>query len=328
MGRARARGARQAYGPAGEVIPRLEWDIAGDCEEPVYRALYWRASVPVSNRGPVRNSYDIGAFLAQLEQLFGSVSAADIRVRPGRKRRTQTVTVKPGEAGPLTLVLQVRCRTCSACGRQRRRLWAARAHAETEASFRTWFCTLTLSPQVRERCLTAARLHCRRRGVDFDQLSEPEQFAFYGSEMMVDVTKYLKLLRKGYSVPQKDGTAKWVPGAAFRYLVALESHKDGAPHVHLLLHEQDPKRPLRKSRLEMRSRHHPFGAWRGGFTKHVLVGEDVTQRKAVGYVVKYVAKQLGGRVRASLRYGDGRSSGTGRSVAFNPPKEEINLGRS
>lgn len=307
MGRARAAGAQQAYGPAGEIVPRLEWDIAGDCEEPVWRVLYWRASVPVTGRGPVRHSYELGEFMAALERLFGGIQSADIKVRPGSRKPTRHVTVRSGgDAGPLTLVMSVRCRSCEACKRQRLRLWMARAHAETESSFRTWFTTLTLSPSYREQCLTAARLKMRRRGVAFDQLDEQDQFAGYAREVGIEVSKYLKLLRKGYSVPQKDGTAKWVPGAKFRYLVAVESHKSGDPHVHMLLHEYDPKRPLRKSRLEQRSRHHPFGAWRLGITHHRLIGQDTTQRKAVGYVCKYIAKEMAGRVRASLRYGDRR----------------------
>jgi hypothetical protein len=68
-----------------------------------------------------------------------------------------------------------------------------------------------------------------------------------------------------------------------------ERHKTGAPHLHVLVHEVSPV-PVRWADLS--------GCWHWGFSKW-----NPADAKAVGYVVKYLTKQVDARVRASLRYG-------------------------
>ena len=89
------------------------------------------------------------------------------------------------------------------------------------------------------------------------------------------MTKMFKRLRKdGYN---------------FRYLYVLEAHKDGYPHVHMLVHEvsaQIPKRAL--------------GAqWPYGFSSFKLVDDP----RAASYITKYLVKDMRSKIRASQKYG-------------------------
>lgn len=307
MGRALAHGARQAFWPDGGIRPLVEWDVSAGCEQPETQVLYWRASPTPRGRGPRQdrgaNREAVTAFIAAVEAAFPGQGPVRVSVRSA-PRRSRTAVVVPRDSGPLTLVMQLRCRCCPWCVRAKRAEWARRAESEHQAAVRTWFTTLTIDPATAHQCLTRARLRSRRRGVDFDTLAHVEQRALMRDQLSDLVTKYLKLLRKGYSVPQRDGPAKAIPGARFRYICAFEfGDQNGRVHAHLLLHEADASRPLRKARLEQRSRHHPFGAWHHGYVMPRLVGLDLEEKRAIRYVAKYLAYGPAGRVRASLRYG-------------------------
>lgn len=187
------------------------------------------------------------------------------------------ITVEPGTATPLTLTILARCRRCDACRRYRARLWTARAIAETRASARTWFGTLTLSPAERFRLLGQVRTSLKGGGEDFDRLAPLEQFRRYADAAQRDITLWLKRVRKE-------------SGAKLRYLAVTEEHVSGDPHWHVLVHEPHALTPVRKSVLQSQ--------WRLGFSRWKLCDSG-----SAGYACKYLAKTLLARVRASQRYG-------------------------
>jgi len=160
--------------------------------------------------------------------------------------------------------MDVPCRQCEACLKNRGRMWAARALRETKQAERTWFCTYTVNPENRVRVRIAAR---RAYGSE-------DYLALY-KVISKDFTKYLKRVRKE-------------SGSTIRFLLAAERHNDGFPHLHALIHEV--KGGVTKRTLQ--------GQWTLGFS-HVRL----TDGKEAHYVTKYISKQYLARVRASLRYG-------------------------
>jgi hypothetical protein len=119
----------------------------------------------------------------------------------------------------------------------------------------------------------------RLQGIDFERLPPAEQFSLRHTEISRELTKYLKRVRKE-------------SGAKFRFLLVAEAHKSGLPHYHLLLHEHDQFRPVRKSVLEAQWKAYGFSKWR-------LIEDE----RAARYVCKYLSKDAIARVRASIRYG-------------------------
>ena len=179
------------------------------------------------------------------------------------------------------------CRKCSQCLQVRSKRWAARASAEIMMSHRTWFGTLTWGAE-RERHKAIARRMALSQGHGvWEGIDQDRQLAFLWKSVGPDVTRYLKRVRKEASM-------------AFRYCAIVEPHKDGFPHVHMLIHELDGE--LRKRTLD--------GQWRVGFSQWRLV--DTGQVSAAWYVAKYLAKHNAARVRASGGYGRARE---GASVA-------------
>lgn len=175
--------------------------------------------------------------------------------------------------------VSTRCRKCAPCLEHRQRLWAARAIDETLASNRTWFGTLTINPaqRFRYRLLADQRLERRGHG-SWSSQSEGAKFKALVDVIGPDITKWLKRVRKQ-------------SGAALRYLLVSEAHKDGFPHFHILVHERSlnvTERTLRKQ-------------WLVGFSHFRLV--DRTDRRAASYVCKYLSKDAQTRVRGSVRYG-------------------------
>lgn len=176
-------------------------------------------------------------------------------------------------ASPLPVEFSARCRKCPGCLRHRQRLWTARAIDETKASKRTWFCTLTVRPEDRFRMdLIAERYAMIRRLAD-----EPPEEVFRLRAKIVgqEVTRWLKRVRKN-------------SGAKLRVLLVTESHKDGYPHFHALIHETSGT--VTKRVLE--------AGWRVGFSQFRLCDPG-----ASGYVAKYLSKVALTRVRASRHYG-------------------------
>lgn len=186
------------------------------------------------------------------------------------------VTVQKGKHLPSFVEMQVRCRKCSACLRYRATLWRYRAEEEIRASQRTWMATLTLRPEAYVHLLSKVRVSAAKSAVTFEELSEDEQERRVHGQLYRDVQLWLKRLRKR-------------TGKRFRFLAVTEHHESGVPHMHLLIHEQDQH--LLYSELS--------GSWGLGFDKFKLVDGP----RAAGYVVKYLAKELRSRVRASQFYG-------------------------
>lgn len=219
----------------------LEWDISGRCTQPYVLELAGRPDPGLGGRH---------------------------------------VVVRPGERHTLYADLTVPCRACAACLRARRRLWTQRAIVETRSSARTWFVTLTLSPDAHVLMRYRALQRLRRASVNIDVLTEDEQQAEVHNEIGAEITKYIKRVRKNSAAPM-------------RYLCAAEKHKSGLPHYHLLIHEQFNDKPIRWKTLAQ--------AWRLGFGTWKLVDDSLS----VAYVCKYLSKSTRARVRASCRYGGG-----------------------
>lgn len=186
--------------------------------------------------------------------------------------------VFPLEGKHMSVDMWTRCRRCDPCLRARRLLWQDRGRVEYASAPRTWLLTLTNSPERHAHQLSLVRRALAKQGVDYDALAYGEQFTLRAAEMGKEHTKFLKRLRKNSAAP-------------FRYLSVTEMHKSGLPHLHVLLHEQDWMRPLRKDMIQ--------SCWSDGFSNCKLV-ESVAQ--AV-YVCKYLSKTSVARVRASLGYG-------------------------
>lgn len=156
--------------------------------------------------------------------------------------------------------LDTPCRKCERCLQNRRLLWKGRMEKEIRKSFRTWFGTITINPQA--RFMFSLRAGSRDYHSSYRIISK-------------EMTKYFKRLRKA--------------GYKFRYVLVAESHKDGYPHLHLLVHEV--AKPIPKKRLQ--------SEWTHGFTNFKLVNDF----SAAHYVAKYLAKDARTRIRASQEYG-------------------------
>lgn len=219
-----------------------EWSIAGDCESPYFTEIQGR---------PER--------------------------RPGDPRY-QIVGV--GHPTPQTLWLHTRCRRCRRCLRMRARRWFGGALRETKASTRTWFGTLTLSPEWQLRALSTARVNLAAQGVDFDCLDGPAQFLERHKAVSPELTKYIKRIRKE-------------SGAALRYLLVAEKHESGLPHYHMLVHEAPLGGTVSHRTLSTQ--------WGLGFERWRL--SDPQKPARAGYLCKYLSKSLQARVRASQGYG-------------------------
>jgi hypothetical protein len=162
--------------------------------------------------------------------------------------------------------------------RHRQQLWAARAVDEITVSGRTWFGTLTLSPEKALQLQYASELRKVRQGWQLAELADTDRFQAIREEASVEVTKWLKRVRKN-------------SGATLRYLLVCEHHKSGMPHWHILLHERSGK--VLKRKLE--------ASWGYGFTHFRLVPPG--DNNAAYYCAKYLGKSAEARLRASLQYG-------------------------
>lgn len=193
------------------------------------------------------------------------------------------VLVAPGRAHPLELGMEVPCRKCRRCLIYRSALWTGRAKAEIGMSVRTWFGTLTLNPGEQYRAVSEARLEAHAEHLDYDALSEEERFIRRVRVIAREITKWLKRVRKEARAP-------------LRFMLVAERHKSGEPHWHVLVHEPT-FRPVRYETLKKQ--------WFLGHAQFKLVNDE----QPASYVCKYLTKvNEGARVRASLHYGEGRSS--------------------
>lgn len=220
---------------------RGTWDVSRDCERPVPVSLASRAT------GEFRNVTKFG--------------------------------VKPVPGIELNLLTP--CRRCRVCLAKKARLWTWRALNELECAERTWFGTLTTSPET-DFWIDSV---CATRKRDFWMLSSDKKFAAQAQVLGIEATKWLKRVRKN-------------SGCRFRYLLVTETHdsrktapeKKGRPHLHCLIHEFAGQ-PIPKRILD--------AAWHHGHTQFRLTAGS----KVAWYVSKYITKASDARVRASLDYG-------------------------
>lgn len=122
--------------------------------------------------------------------------------------------------------------------------------------------------------------------VDWDSLSPDDRFNSHCKPLIAEFQRFMKRLRKC--------------AAGLRYVLVVERHKSGDPHLHLLLHENIE--PVRWRAID--------AAWNWGFHKSTLVPPDEGGAHAA-YVAKYLTKSAANKVRASLHYGataDARSA--------------------
>lgn len=204
--------------------------------------------------------------------------------RPKSKARKplHVVDVRKQETVPVNVEMQVPCRRCDNCLKRRSQHWYMRALSETRAAQRTWFGSLTLSPEQHVRVAAACRIQMAENGDDFDLLPQGKQFAMRHACISRELTLYLKRVRKR------------VPSCKFSFVCVVEAHTEklnGLPHYHMLIHEAPGSSPVPHRILS--------NEWRVGFSNWKLL---VTATK-VGYVTKYLSKSMLARVRASIDYG-------------------------
>lgn len=256
------------------LVRKLEWDISNGCGQPHIVNLVsdlTDRSIMASRPHQHIERFEDGTFTVK-----SSMKVVKIR------KDILDNSIKQ----PYYIDLVTPCRTkCEVCRQHRAKVWAQRAYHETAYSSRTWFMTLTCSPHQRVRAHILAR-----------QKYGNETFNSISKIVMSWFTLYLKRVRKQ-------------SGVKFRYLLAVEPHKDGFPHLHVLIHERGQE--IRKRLLEAQ--------WRSiGITSCELVQNG----KASAYVTKYIAKQFEARIRASLKYG--RSTSIEKlnfSCPLDPPLE-------
>ncbi|WP_324742999.1 hypothetical protein U8326_06245 [Tsuneonella sp. CC-YZS046] len=227
----------------------------GDCLSPVDRALRGVGSVALARLGQWQDDDD-------LDYVEGHGMLGDFK-----------------EPATRTVYVRVRCRKCARCLAHKRRLWTARAMDEVRWSMRTWFGTLTVSPERRfQATMLADKRVSNTRCESLSSLSSVERTRAIARELQPEVTRWMKRVRKASR-------------AQLRYLLVCEPHKDEFPHFHLLLHERG--QPVAKRTLEEK--------WSYGFSNFRLVPAGEVAH--VGYVCKYISKSAMTRVRASRRYG-------------------------
>lgn len=190
----------------------------------------------------------------------------ETRVSEGRERKAVAVSL--------------RCRKCSTCLYARGKYWEEAATREIALAYgrgcRTWFGTLTLTPEEQAKAAYAAMSAV---GVEaFGAMTASEQMPLRHGAVSRSLTLALKRLRKRLGVN------------TFRYLLVCEAHKSGLPHYHALVHETSRDRPIRKSVLN--------DFWPLGFSQWRLAKPE-----AAKYTAKYLSKSAVARVRASVRYG-------------------------
>lgn len=201
----------------------------------------------------------------------------------------------------LSVAMSVRCRRCPPCLRMRAALWRRAMEMETRSAYarglRTWFGTLTLSPQSHWEMQLRAE---RKAGRFLDGLPPEEQFALRHMAVSRELTLAIKRIRKRMKARH-----------ALRYCLVAELHKSGLPHYHMLLHEAADGHAIRKSVLN--------DLWSWGFSQWRLVDPNDIDRSC-RYVAKYLSKAAVSRVRASILYGGGGQGGDiAPSFALAPP---------
>lgn len=283
---------------ARHSLGSFEWDISGDCQEPVPRELYGRADCDRQVSTPKTRRRKLNSLLAEIERHFPGARVVRSENWNARENaRSNWTAGGPGKKASMTMLLHVRCRKCDNCRKLRARVWAARARSEIAQAPRTWMCSFTLRPEEHSRDLLICQRRAAKSGVDFDALAYGEQFIRRAQEGAQRLTRFWKRLRKS--------------GAKFRYVMVAEAHQSGLPHWHALVHEIVDEDHVKWDDLA--------DHWNDGFAVFKLVRESQKDfGKAAWYVAKYLTKSAAARVRASARYGQTRELPTKKSSEAAP----------
>lgn len=187
--------------------------------------------------------------------------------------------------GTLTLHMQgLPCRKCAKCRYIKSAFWADRIIRENAMTDRNWFVTLTLSPEEHHRVFMEEIAYRNSRGWRDDDFDKPDaEWRLRCDGVSKLLTKYLKRVRKPLAGEDHIG---------LRYVAVTEPHKNGLPHLHLIMHERAGKLTYRRI-CDRWDRH--------GLSDASLVRDPV---KSGHYVAKYLTKQLTSRIRASQHYGE------------------------
>lgn len=148
--------------------------------------------------------------------------------------------------------------------------------------------TCTFRPEVYAVMEAQAEAASRSLQKNWQNIEVTERFHFLQQEALQEVQRYWKRLRKY--------------GLAFKYLAVFETDLAGRLHMHCLIHETDPFRPILKRELD--------DTWGLGFTKFTLLkweSEDRPPFSAITYVTKAIASHHQGRICASLDYSPRRN---------------------
>lgn len=305
--RALERGARKLPGT------RVEWKASGNCSSPQtverFARVSWQTQPDVA-----------GSFLRSVQQQFPGATLVGTTEPRGM---SSDVVVRDGRI-PIWLIAEVPCRKCDNCLKRRARAWSIRAQQEFRVAQRTWFGTLTVSPQAMSAALNHARARVAANEIldaatgeflkeDYERLPENERVAHLHRYFSPRITRYLKRVRKG-ALPEylwpKAAIASSLIGpykiygrffeawaTHFRFLCVAElGSENGRLHYHMLVHERVGSDPIRRVLLS--------NQWRSeglGYTDFHLCN---TASQA-SYLCKYLTKSLLVRVRASKNYGEG-----------------------
>jgi len=243
----------------------LLWDCSGGCDNP--------RLVTLEGRTP-RDLTTFFEWCGKFRNLTCPPADTDFK-----RLNKDIFCSKPDTSGRVFWIdILVKCRVCEQCLRKRAAMWYYRAKNEYACSSRTWFGTLTLSPEWHYYVECQAT-----KDSGYWCLDELGQLRQRHKVISCEITRYLKRVRKECAVP-------------FRFLLVLEVHKSGLPHYHLLIHERNIEECVRKRTLQEQ--------WKWGFTNFKIC-EDCN---SAAYVAKYLSKSMLCRVRASIGYGDAISS--------------------
>lgn len=262
----------------------IEWDAAGDCLSPVPTEFHGRPDAKLAwhrkDAHPIIVGVDAWGDVLTVPRKRPLVTAAkSVLIEPSKRPSEGDVCADAG-AVSLTVIIHARCRKCARCLSKRAAMWRYRCKAEIAMANRSWFGTLTFSPERQHYWLSVARSSARNYGcVDYDTLDADDQWSLRVRATGEPITRMLKRIRAS--------------GHVFRYYCVVEKHASGDPHFHVLIHEWGEAITGR----ELESQ------WREGFSHwRVAPREDL---RAATYVTKYLTKSEGARVRASRNYGRG-----------------------
>lgn len=186
-----------SHGATRHSYRNVEWDISGNCENPLPRVLY-------SNK------------TGNLKNITHHMNNGVITKR----------TLKPRPA--MQVILHVPCRKCRNCLALKAWKWKHRAIWEIAQAERTWFGTLTLRPEEHYKVDLLARTH-ERNIAEADYVGVFDGRARETGKL---ATKYFKRLRK-----ETGQSFRYLLVTEIHDSKDTSDVMRGRPHLHVLLHE-------------------------------------------------------------------------------------------